>query len=189
MGERIKELRMALGLTQQEFADRVGTTRNNIAGYETGRRLPSEAVINLIVVKLNVSESWIRTGEGDMLIESDDSILAQLAKQYNMDSFEKALVASFLKMQPEQRKAIQQYVKLLIAETGGNKTTEPTRTPPPVETMPDLTPDLVKEVAELKRQNQELAAEIAAMKEEDAEREKNRKLMKELDQKVFQIPS
>ena len=37
MGERIKELRKVKGLTQQEFADRLGISRNNIATYETGK--------------------------------------------------------------------------------------------------------------------------------------------------------
>mgnify|MGYP000237739975 CR=1 FL=1 len=38
MGERIKELRKALGLTQQEFANRIGSVQNTVTGYETGRR-------------------------------------------------------------------------------------------------------------------------------------------------------
>lgn len=69
LGERIKKVRKELDLTQQEFADKIGTTRNNIAGYETRRREPSTAVINLIITKLNVSEEWLRTGEGEMFIQ------------------------------------------------------------------------------------------------------------------------
>lgn len=69
MNERIKKLRKALDLTQQEFADKIGTTRNNIAGYETGRRDPSTAVINLIIAKLGVSEEWLRAGDGEMFIQ------------------------------------------------------------------------------------------------------------------------
>ena len=54
MKDRIKKLRKELDLTQQEFADRLGTARNNIAGYETGKRSPSDAVISLICTKFNV---------------------------------------------------------------------------------------------------------------------------------------
>ncbi len=60
MKDRIKKLRKELDLTQQEFADRLGTARNNIAGYETGKRSPSDAVISLICTKFNVNESWLR---------------------------------------------------------------------------------------------------------------------------------
>ena len=45
---RIKALRKALGLTQQEFADKIGSVQNTITGYETGRRTPSNQVIALI---------------------------------------------------------------------------------------------------------------------------------------------
>jgi HTH-type transcriptional regulator/antitoxin PezA len=66
-----------LDLTQQDFADRLGTTRNNIAGYEIGRRAPSVAVITLICKTFNVSEVWLRTGEGAMFIERSET--AELA--------------------------------------------------------------------------------------------------------------
>ena len=66
MDERIKELRKALGLTQQEFSDRIGVKRNTIAQYESGRNAPLDAVIGLICREFNVSETWLRTGEGEM---------------------------------------------------------------------------------------------------------------------------
>ena len=48
MKERIKALRKTLGLTQQEFADRVGLKRNSLANYETGRNTPMDAVMKSI---------------------------------------------------------------------------------------------------------------------------------------------
>ena len=64
MNERIKSLRKALGLTQQEFADKLGISRGNIGAYEVGKNAPSDAVISLIVRIFNANENWIRTGEG-----------------------------------------------------------------------------------------------------------------------------
>ena len=46
--DRLKKIRKELDLTQQAFADKLGVKRNNIAGYETGSRCPSDAVISLI---------------------------------------------------------------------------------------------------------------------------------------------
>ena len=69
MNERLKKLRKELDMTQQEFADKLGTARNNIAGYETGKRNPSNAVISLICREFNINEKWLRTGEGEMFIE------------------------------------------------------------------------------------------------------------------------
>lgn len=72
MNDRIKELRKSLNLTQQEFANRLNTSRNNIAGYEAGNREPSNAAINNICREFNVNENWLRTGEGDPFIEIDE---------------------------------------------------------------------------------------------------------------------
>jgi len=66
MNERIKKLRKSLGLTQQEFANRIGMKRNTVANYEIDRNEPSNSVIALICREFNVSEIWLRTGEGEM---------------------------------------------------------------------------------------------------------------------------
>lgn len=59
-------MRKSLNLTQQEFADRIGSKRNTIAKYETNANTPSTAVISLICREFNVNETWLRTGEGEM---------------------------------------------------------------------------------------------------------------------------
>ena len=69
MQERIKELRKALGLTQQKFADALGVKQNTIAQYESGRNAPIDAVVSLICREFNVNEEWLRTGEGAMFLE------------------------------------------------------------------------------------------------------------------------
>lgn len=69
MNERIKELRNVLKLTQQVFADKVGTSRSNIACYETGKNTPSDAVISLICKEFCVNEDWLRNGTGEMFKE------------------------------------------------------------------------------------------------------------------------
>lgn len=40
IADKIKTLRKAKGLTQEQFAERIGLTRGAIGGYETGRRNP-----------------------------------------------------------------------------------------------------------------------------------------------------
>lgn len=44
MGRRIRKLRVALGLTQAEFAERYGIPLANIRQYEIGRTMPPPAV-------------------------------------------------------------------------------------------------------------------------------------------------
>ena len=76
MNERLKKIRKTLDLTQQEFANRIGIARGNIASYEVGKNSISDAVISLICREFSVNEKWLRYGEGDMFNSSDDEYIA-----------------------------------------------------------------------------------------------------------------
>ena len=74
MNERIKELREALGLNQEEFGTRISVQRSTICGYELGNRTPRESTIASICREFNVNETWLRTGDGDMFNEDDAGV-------------------------------------------------------------------------------------------------------------------
>ena len=111
MNERIKKLRKALDLTQQEFADKIGMKRNTVANYETDRNEPSNSVISLICKTFNVSETWLRTGEGEMFVERtrDDELAAfmdELLAEESAD-FRRRLVTALSRLKPEQWEALE----------------------------------------------------------------------------------
>ena len=111
LGERIKKVRKSLDLTQQKFADQIGTTQNNIASYEIGRREPSAAAVNNICKTFNVSEAWLRTGEGEMFVERtrDDELAAfmdELLAEESAD-FRRRLVTALSRLKPEQWEALE----------------------------------------------------------------------------------
>ena len=66
MKNRMKAVRKALNLTQQEFADKMGMQRATYSKYETGGNQPSTSAISLICRTYDVNEVWLRTGKGDM---------------------------------------------------------------------------------------------------------------------------
>lgn len=66
MKDRIKALRKQLGLNQTEFGQKIGIKQTTVAGYETGAKNPMDSVIISICREFNVSENWLRMGEGDM---------------------------------------------------------------------------------------------------------------------------
>lgn len=117
MKERLRKLRKTLDLTQQEFADRIGSARDNIAGYETGRRNPSVAVISLICTKFNVNEDWLRTGNGEMFIEltRDEQIenfVGDVLKSEE-DSFKKKFISMLSALDESDWEVLQKMVELM----------------------------------------------------------------------------
>ena len=109
MNERIKKLRKELDLTQQAFSDKIGTTQNTFANYEIGRRNPSNSVINNICKTFNVNEIWLRTGEGQMFVETPDDTLGKLKQEYSLDDFSYGLICEYLKLDEKKRDIVRQY--------------------------------------------------------------------------------
>lgn len=72
MKERIKLLRKTLELNQTDFGKRIGVKQGSVAGYETGKRIPLDTVIDNICKEFHVNKVWLKTGIGDMFISGDD---------------------------------------------------------------------------------------------------------------------
>lgn len=114
MNERLKQLRKALDLTQQEFADRIGSKRNTIAKYETDTNVPSAAVISLICREFNVNEDWLRTGNGEMFLElsRDEQIeefIGTLLKDED-DSFKRRLISGLAALDDNGWKILEEFL-------------------------------------------------------------------------------
>lgn len=128
-GERIKKVRKELDLTQQKFADQIGTTQNNIASYEIGRREPSAAAVNNICKTFNISETWLRTGEGGdaaMFVQRsrDDELSAFMNDLLSEETpdFRRRFVTALSRLKPEQWDALEAIALSLI-----EKPTPPTK--------------------------------------------------------------
>lgn len=121
MNERIKELRKRLNLTQQEFADRLSIKRGAVANYEVGRNTPSDSVIALICREFNVSERWLRSGEGEMFLPQDDAAeLMMLAGRFlgsEPTEFQQRFARMILSLPPEGWELLERKARELLGET------------------------------------------------------------------------
>lgn len=113
--QQLKALRKKLGLTQEEFAARLGIKRAAISNYEIGRNEPIDAVISLICREFNVSEIWLHTGEGEMFVPKEADALDELAKQYGLSGGDYVLVEKFLKLKPSERQAVIAYMQDVVS--------------------------------------------------------------------------
>jgi len=59
LGDRIKELRKAMRLSQAELADRVGVSRSAIGMYEMGRREPDAESLEALADFFNVDMDYL----------------------------------------------------------------------------------------------------------------------------------
>lgn len=74
MSNRIKAIREALKLSQREFGERLGVSRDVISNIEYNRVPPKELLLRHICELYNVNEDWLKTGEGKMFHDNPDQI-------------------------------------------------------------------------------------------------------------------
>lgn len=112
MKNRLKAVRKSLSpkISQEKFGDMLGVSRNAIKTYELGTVVPSDTFIQLLCSKFNINEDWLRTGVGDMLIESDDSIFTSFAEKYNLTKAEQNVARYCLQLTSAQRAEILNHV-------------------------------------------------------------------------------
>lgn len=117
INERIKLIRQTEKLTQAQFAEKLGLTRNYIALIETGSRIPSDRTIADICREFNVSETWLRTGEGEMFLDlgEDEELLQVLASiQVSDDDVIKDILISYWHLDEKEKAAIRKLIDGIV---------------------------------------------------------------------------
>ena len=114
MKDRIKELRKSLGLTQQEFGDRLGVKRNTIASYETGVNTPIDSIFMSICREFSVNESWLRTGEGEMFSSSLYDELDKVVEKYHLNDKAGEMLRKFVELPQEDMEVIYNYMEGVV---------------------------------------------------------------------------
>lgn len=72
IGERIREVRTRMELSQREFAELVDSSASSISGYEL-EDVPMPAdVLRNIVIKCKVSGDWLLTGENPTITKDEN---------------------------------------------------------------------------------------------------------------------
>lgn len=124
MQERIKQVRKSHNLTQTEFGERLGVRGNTITTYETGVRAPSSAVITAICREFNISEQWLRTGEGSPHIprtreeEIEDMVNKALS---GSSDFKKAVIRMICTRTEAELEALEKMLWDIVAEVEKEK--------------------------------------------------------------------
>ena len=77
-GERVKEIRKALGLTLEKFGEKLGVGKTAISNIENGNRNLTEQMTKSICREFSVDYIWLTTGQGEMCIDSDDDFIEKI---------------------------------------------------------------------------------------------------------------
>lgn len=113
INNRIKQIRLLEGLSQENFSNKIGVSRSVIANIEYNKVEVKEYIINLIVTTFNINKSWLITGVGEIKKEKDklDEINEIIEIFNKMDVDLKQLIFDLKKLTPKQTTLINSLIK------------------------------------------------------------------------------
>ena len=99
MLKRLRYVIKASGLSQNRFAEKIGTTGSVLCRILGGKRGLADGMIARIVARVGVNEHWLRTGEGEPFA-TPESPVAALSER---DALERYILGVVAEMSEEHR--------------------------------------------------------------------------------------
>ena len=72
IGTRMRQIRKALGFTQNKIVSYFEIGRANYSRIEKGEIFPGATILSILSAQFNVSLDWVITGVGDMFVEDSN---------------------------------------------------------------------------------------------------------------------
>lgn len=114
--ERIRQLRNALGLSQEAFGKNIGLSRSEVRNIEYGITQIRDLTIPVVCRAYAVNEAWLRTGEGDMFrkLSREEEIGEFMSKIITKeDDFSSRLISVLARLDVEEWEMLEQLARKL----------------------------------------------------------------------------
>ena len=118
IGDRLKILRKDYlkGISQDKFANRIGTTGAAISRYESADRVIPNSIILSICREFSVNEKWLREGEGEPFSESQTETLDKIAMRYHGSKTFRVMLDVYARLEPDQQDMVERFIEMLADE-------------------------------------------------------------------------
>ena len=112
--ERLRQLRKDLGMSQEEFGRRIGVSNTAISKLEKNERNLTEQTAKSIFREFRVNYFWLTEGKGDMFTGTPESVVDEIAEDYNLDDIDKKIIEKYLELSADQRQVLKEYLKSIF---------------------------------------------------------------------------
>ena len=104
-------------MTQDEFAEKIGLSKNFVWMIEKGDRIPSERTIKDICREFKVNYDWLVNGTGEMFQDDDSDAQAIVDSVMTGDNdFAKKILVQFAKLDENRWRQIEEILNELKKE-------------------------------------------------------------------------
>lgn len=121
IGDRIRNIREALSLSQDEFAKSLGISQAAVSSYEKNYRQPQESLIRLIVGIYNININYLQNNELPMFMPKDQTfkspnkrqIFDDFCKIYGLDSNSRKLLDELIALPDNHKHIVHEFLKFI----------------------------------------------------------------------------
>ena len=160
-GERVRYLRKnVLKITQEEFGRRLGVGKTAITEVERGRNALSDQLCRSICREFNVSEQWLRSGEGEMFVSPKAVDLNEFMVERGATDLEVELIKTYFEMPMEARQTLVDHFRKHFSISVPTPASAAAESMTEKETIGDPAPDPMADIeAQVEAYRQQLLAE------------------------------
>lgn len=112
--ERIKEIRKYYQLNQDDFGKKLGITRSVVVNIELGRAPIKNLLIDHVCDIYSINKEWLLYGTGEMLKSTEQHLLNDLVKEFDLDEDELSIIKSYINLPKIQRKNFVSILKAMV---------------------------------------------------------------------------
>lgn len=113
-GDRVKAIRKALNLSLEKFGEKLGVRKTAVSKIERGEVNLTEQMTLSICREYNVNYDWLKNEEGDMFSDLPATILGELCRQHDLDSFDRSLIELYLDLPADFRKLLKDRLRDMV---------------------------------------------------------------------------
>jgi len=108
INERIRALRKDhLKLNQTDFALLIGMKQTSVSSFEKpGATVTDQTIKSICLAVDGLNEEWLRTGNGEMIIEPETFSLDDFVKQHGATEIELQIMKTYFELPPDMRELL-----------------------------------------------------------------------------------
>lgn len=111
VGNRVKTVRKALGISQEKFGNQIGISKVAISDIENEKTSLTERNAKSICREFNVDYFWLTEGTGEMFIEFPDVAIDMIVDDYKLDQTDRILIETYLNASADERKYLESFLQ------------------------------------------------------------------------------
>lgn len=121
VGNRVKTVRKALGISQEKFGNQIGISKVAISDIENEKTSLTERNAKSICREFNVDYFWLTEGTGEMFIEFPDVAIDMIVDDYKLDQTDRILIETYLNASADERKYLKSFLQTFAKNLDNKK--------------------------------------------------------------------